>query len=142
MSPYIPHMYQNKIRVNSIFFHVSTYIARQASSWIDDFIDWSTGNDCCKYFISNNSFCPHEIVDENICQSCTRKPDDDWETYFKRYLSYFIMDNPDANCAKGGHAAYADVSNHQRSSVWGKILTCSSSTHLCLTSCLFHLCIF
>lgn len=32
------------------------------------------------------------------------------DDYFSKYFSYFVMDNPDAECAMGGHAAYAGVS--------------------------------
>lgn len=35
-----------------------------------------------------------------------------WNEYFAKYLSYFLTDNPDPTCAKGGHAAYADVSKN------------------------------
>ncbi|XP_017854983.2 NPC intracellular cholesterol transporter 1 isoform X2 [Drosophila busckii] len=38
----------------------STYIARPASSWIDDYFDWSLSTGCCKYNPSNGSFCPHQ----------------------------------------------------------------------------------
>lgn len=37
----------------------SSFIARPASSWIDDYFDWSQSLECCKYFPSNDSFCPH-----------------------------------------------------------------------------------
>lgn len=36
-----------------------TYIGRPSNSWIDDFIDWSSIDKCCKYFPNNGSFCPH-----------------------------------------------------------------------------------
>lgn len=36
-----------------------TYIARPASSWIDDYFDWSALPSCCAYFPNNGSFCPH-----------------------------------------------------------------------------------
>lgn len=36
-----------------------TYIARPASSWIDDYFDWSASSGCCRYFPNNGSFCPH-----------------------------------------------------------------------------------
>lgn len=29
---------------------------------------------------------------------------------FRKYISYFVMDVPDETCAKGGRAAYFDVS--------------------------------
>lgn len=37
----------------------TTYLARPASSWIDDYFDWSELSNCCKYFPNNGSFCPH-----------------------------------------------------------------------------------
>lgn len=88
-----------------------TYVATQASSWVDDFKDWSETNGCCKYFRSNDSFCPH-TYNSTMCASCiiSNYPDMTWNEYFVKYLSYFLNDNPDATCAKGGHAAYADVS--------------------------------
>lgn len=87
-----------------------TYIASQASSWIDDFRDWSTSESCCKYFYSNNSFCPHTYSEE-LCGNCDIETVKlDWEDYFVKYLSFFLQDNPDEKCAKGGHPAYASVS--------------------------------
>lgn len=88
-----------------------TYIATQPTSWIDDFKDWSETSGCCKYFYSNNSFCPH-TQSNSLCGSCaiSNLPNITWEEYFEKYLSYFLNDNPDTACAKGGHASYADVS--------------------------------
>lgn len=37
-----------------------TYIARPASSWIDDYFDWSSAPGCCKYSPTNGGFCPHD----------------------------------------------------------------------------------
>lgn len=37
-----------------------TYIARPASSWIDDYFDWALSTSCCKFNPSNGSFCPHQ----------------------------------------------------------------------------------
>lgn len=37
-----------------------TYIARPASSWIDDYFDWALSTSCCKINPSNGSFCPHQ----------------------------------------------------------------------------------
>lgn len=48
-----------------------------------------------------------------LCGLCTytKSPDMPLADYFKKYFSYFVMDNPDAECAMGGHAAYAGVSS-------------------------------
>lgn len=46
--------------ISSIFLFFSrTYIAKPASSWMDDYIDWSGLPGCCRYFPTNSSFCPH-----------------------------------------------------------------------------------
>lgn len=38
-----------------------TYIARPASSWIDDYFDWSNAAaSCCRYNEKTNGFCPHD----------------------------------------------------------------------------------
>lgn len=37
----------------------STYIARPASSWIDDYFDWSTIDTCCRQNSTTGDFCPH-----------------------------------------------------------------------------------
>ncbi|XP_074112433.1 NPC intracellular cholesterol transporter 1 homolog 1b-like [Cotesia typhae] len=87
-----------------------SYIAKPASSWIDDYFDWSTISSCCQYFPSNGSFCPHTRYD---CKSCNIPTDElglrpDARS-FRKYISYFVSDVPDANCAKGGRAAYLDA---------------------------------
>ncbi|KAH0539660.1 hypothetical protein KQX54_007034 [Cotesia glomerata] len=104
--------------VDSVFTQIYTasqqsqisYIAKPASSWIDDYIDWSKIPDCCKYFANNGSFCPHN---RNDCQTCNivknklkLRPD---AQSFRKYISYFVSDVPDEYCAKGGRAAYLDA---------------------------------
>ncbi|XP_034472622.1 NPC intracellular cholesterol transporter 1 [Drosophila innubila] len=84
-----------------------TYIARPASSWIDDYFDWTASTSCCKFHPDNGSFCPHE---DTTCSKCNisknhlKRPD----THdFGEYLPFFLKDNPDDSCVKGGHAAYS-----------------------------------
>nr|CAH7739264.1 unnamed protein product [Callosobruchus chinensis] len=94
----------------------SSYIARPSSSWIDDYFDWTTTPDCCKYYPANNSFCPHDDPDGE-CENCeitedtiTHRPVPD---DFKRYVPFFLKDNPDDSCAKAGHAAYGSAVNYR-----------------------------
>ncbi|XP_061516670.1 NPC intracellular cholesterol transporter 1 isoform X3 [Anopheles gambiae] len=83
----------------------STYLARPASSWLDDYIDWSAAPGCCKQW-NNGSFCPHQ---KSACGACNismtaqKRP---VESSFRQYVSFFLEDNPDEACAKAGHAAY------------------------------------
>ncbi|XP_076671119.1 Niemann-Pick type C-1a isoform X2 [Andrena cerasifolii] len=91
-----------------------TYIAKPASSWLDDYIDWSELSTCCKYFVSNSSFCPHAEF-SNRCATCNitrNNVDRPIPTDFDRYVSFFLQDNPDDTCAKAGHAAYGHGVNY------------------------------
>ncbi|XP_033197934.1 Niemann-Pick type C-1a isoform X5 [Bombus vancouverensis nearcticus] len=91
-----------------------TYIAKPASSWLDDYIDWSQLSMCCKYFVSNDSFCPH-TGSSKYCSSCnitTNNIGRPIPTDFERYVSFFLQDNPDEMCAKAGHAAYGHGVNY------------------------------
>ncbi|XP_037927352.1 NPC intracellular cholesterol transporter 1 isoform X3 [Teleopsis dalmanni] len=83
-----------------------TYIAKPASSWIDDYFDWSQIMSCCKYNPNTGGFCPHQ---DTSCDRCTihkNKYHRPTEEDFGKYLPFFLQDNPDDNCAKAGHAAY------------------------------------
>ncbi|CAD6208835.1 GSCOCG00010663001-RA-CDS [Cotesia congregata] len=90
-----------------------SYIATPASSWLDDYIDWSQAPDCCKVFKSNDSFCPHQ--GRKGCTSCdisSNKYDRPPPREFEKYVSFFLEDNPDEQCAKAGHAAYGQGVNY------------------------------
>ncbi|XP_046615474.1 NPC intracellular cholesterol transporter 1 homolog 1b-like [Neodiprion virginianus] len=92
-----------------------SFIQNAASSWLDDYFDWSTIDGCCKYYYSNSSYCPHSIV-SSICGTCSIGTDDlgirpDVES-FRTYLDYFLTDIPDEDCAKSGLASYADAVNY------------------------------
>lgn len=87
-----------------------TYIARGASSWLDDYFDWSSLKPCCNKFPGNHSYCPRDTPG---CVSCDiplnkfNRPEGAMN--FNHYLSFFLQDNPNGDCAKGGHAAYSQA---------------------------------
>jgi Niemann-Pick C1 protein len=83
-----------------------TYIARPASSWLDDYVDWSASSTCCKYFKNNGSFCPHSKTSCAKCNIVLNEQGRPGPDTFNKYISYFLEDNPDSSCAKAGHAAY------------------------------------
>ncbi|XP_075158262.1 Niemann-Pick type C-1b [Haematobia irritans] len=89
-----------------------TFLARPASSWIDDYIDWLSITDCCKVNITDNSFCPSNSK-EDECVPCVREFEEDGlrptADTFRQYVPYFLSDLPDAECAKAGRASYADA---------------------------------
>uniref|UniRef100_A0A182QGM2 SSD domain-containing protein n=1 Tax=Anopheles farauti TaxID=69004 RepID=A0A182QGM2_9DIPT len=90
-----------------------THIARPASSWLDDYIDWLSISSCCKYNPTDGSFCASNIP---FCSSCPREYDETGirpsVPQFERYLEFFLSDLPDENCAKAGRAAYSRALNY------------------------------
>ncbi|XP_066583703.1 NPC intracellular cholesterol transporter 1 homolog 1b-like isoform X2 [Prorops nasuta] len=91
----------------------TSYLSKAASSWIDDYFDWSSISGCCKYYPDNNTFCPH--YDES-CKKCdistnelVSRPD---SLSFEKYISYFVSDIPDADCSKAGRPSYRDAINY------------------------------
>ncbi|KAI4297881.1 hypothetical protein L6164_037740 [Bauhinia variegata] len=104
----------------------SSYIAKPAASWLDDFLVWLSPEafGCCRKF-QNGSYCPPDdqppccISDEGscgfdgVCKDCTTcfrhsdlVNDRPSTAQFKEKLPWFLDALPSADCAKGGHGAY------------------------------------
>ncbi|KAK4759848.1 hypothetical protein SAY87_022979 [Trapa incisa] len=104
----------------------SSYIAKPAASWLDDFLVWLSPEafGCCRKFI-NGTYCPPDdqppccSPDEGfcglggVCKDCTtcfRQSDlvngRPSTAQFKEKLPWFLNALPSADCAKGGHGAY------------------------------------
>lgn len=88
-----------------------TKLAIPSNSWIDDYFDWLSSEDCCHVFKNDtSSFCPSDSDDLSGCISCPIQYQDNTnrpiESDFYKYLRFFLKDNPGIKCAKGGHAAY------------------------------------
>ncbi|RZF39227.1 hypothetical protein LSTR_LSTR010321 [Laodelphax striatellus] len=96
-----------------------TFIGRPPSSWLDDYIDWASIDSCCMEYDSNGTFCPSLGSSDYNCSPCKmsylsgdmQRPDD---RTFSSYISYFLQDNPSADCTKGGHAAYSQAVNYMK----------------------------
>ncbi|ETN58136.1 niemann-pick C1 [Anopheles darlingi] len=90
-----------------------THIARPASSWLDDYIDWLSISSCCRYYPNDNSFCESSVF---FCPSCPREYAENGirptVAQFERYLEWYLSDRPDENCAKAGRAAYSRALNY------------------------------
>ncbi|XP_076221530.1 NPC intracellular cholesterol transporter 1 homolog 1b isoform X2 [Nomia melanderi] len=88
-----------------------SHLSKAASSWIDDYIDWSVNAGCCKYFPNNQSFCPH---DDSKCLPCPIEKDNarPLASSFRKYIPYFLQDIPDAMCSKSGRPSYLDGMNY------------------------------
>ncbi|KAF3446900.1 hypothetical protein FNV43_RR12080 [Rhamnella rubrinervis] len=104
----------------------SSYIAKPAASWLDDFLVWISPEafGCCRKF-TNGSYCPPNdqppCCSSNdgscslggVCRDCTTcfrhsdlHNDRPSTAQFKDKLPWFLDALPSADCAKGGHGAY------------------------------------
>ncbi|KAL1827885.1 hypothetical protein ACET3Z_006297 [Daucus carota] len=104
----------------------TSYIAKPAASWLDDFLVWMSPEafGCCRKFV-NNSYCPPDdqppccSPDEGpcgfggVCKDCTTcflhsdlYNDRPSTVQFREKLPWFLSALPSADCAKGGHGAY------------------------------------
>jgi len=118
-----------EIFTQSLISNYST-IALPASSWIDDYFAWlDPSSPCCrklnyttyheinsttilKNFTTSETFCPSTSPDNWHCYPCVNVN----ETFgrpspkiFNKFLPWYLKDNPNAKCAKGGHAAYGNA---------------------------------
>ncbi|KAH1109328.1 hypothetical protein AAZX31_04G016700 [Glycine max] len=104
----------------------TSYIAKPAASWLDDFLVWVSPEafGCCRKF-TNGSYCPPDdqppccapgessCVSVGTCKDCTTcfrhsdlHNDRPSTTQFREKLPWFLSSLPSADCAKGGHGAY------------------------------------
>ncbi|KAL2512716.1 Patched family protein [Abeliophyllum distichum] len=106
----------------------SSYIAKPAASWLDDFLVWISPEafGCCRKF-TNASYCPPDDQPpccssndsscglSTVCKDCTTcfrhsdlQNDRPSTTQFKEKLPWFLNALPSADCAKGGNGAYTN----------------------------------
>lgn len=89
-----------------------TYISKSPSSWLDDYIDWSSNTGCC-YFNpeDDEQMCYRSDLALN-CTKCDipldaiKRP---VHSAFNQFVPHFLADVPDIGCGKGGHAAYSQA---------------------------------
>ncbi|KAL0904906.1 hypothetical protein M5K25_027069 [Dendrobium thyrsiflorum] len=105
----------------------SSFIAKPAASWLDDFLVWLSPEafGCCRKFV-NGSYCPpndqfpccqpneDSCGISGACKDCTTcfHQSDLYEgrpstAQFKEKLPWFLKASPSANCAKGGSGTYS-----------------------------------
>ncbi|XAR61542.1 hypothetical protein NMG60_11015995 [Bertholletia excelsa] len=106
----------------------SSYIAKPAASWLDDFLVWISPEafGCCRKF-TNGSYCPPDDQPpccssndgscgiDGACKDCTTcfhhldlQNDRPSTAQFREKLPWFLTALPSNDCAKGGHGAYTD----------------------------------
>ena len=87
----------------------ASQIALPPFSWIDDYLDWiDPSTTCCRTF-PDGSFCPANDKTSKNCSQCIPRKQAGMrplEEQFRQFLPWFLNDNPNEDCAKGGHAAY------------------------------------
>lgn len=82
-----------------------SYLARPASSWLDDYFDWTTLESCCSASsIPGTSPACSATATDGVIRPTTEE--------FEKYLPGFLHSNPGPQCPKGGHAAYAQGLNY------------------------------
>ncbi|GER42076.1 patched family protein [Striga asiatica] len=82
----------------------SSYIAKPAASWLDDFLVWLSPEafGCCRKF-TNGSYCP---PDDQCFRHSELQNDRPSTAQFREKLPWFLNALPSADCAKGGNGAY------------------------------------
>ncbi|KAK9109492.1 hypothetical protein Sjap_017552 [Stephania japonica] len=82
----------------------SSYIAKPAASWLDDFLVWMSPEafGCCRKF-TNGSYCPPD--DQCFLHSDWHNNRPSTEQFIEK-LPWFLNALPSADCSKGGHGAY------------------------------------
>ncbi|KAJ4811770.1 Niemann-Pick C1-like protein 1 [Rhynchospora pubera] len=105
----------------------STFIAKPAASWLDDFLVWLSPDafSCCREFV-NQSYCPPDdqapccemndgtcTTSTGVCSNCTTcflhsdlKDGRPSTSQFREKLPWFLNALPSSDCAKGGKGAY------------------------------------
>ena len=91
-----------------------TRLAQIGTTWLDDYYDWLRhrgSTPCCRLFSGTDKFCSSNEPANSECQLCTSSVTREslMEKDFIRYLPYFLRDNPNQKCAKGGHAAHGNA---------------------------------
>ncbi|KAJ9578621.1 hypothetical protein L9F63_005111, partial [Diploptera punctata] len=94
------------ILYSASLYSSDTYLARPASSWIDDYFDWSTLQDCCQ--VTNPVDGLTKECSSTVSKGIIRPTVEEFEDH----LPAFLVSNPGKKCPKGGHASYADGLNY------------------------------
>ena len=90
-----------------------TRIAQIGTTWLDDYYDWLRhrgSTPCCRLHNNTGEFCSTNAGSGSKCHPCTRSTTREslTESEFRQFLPYFLKDNPNFKCAKGGHAAHGN----------------------------------
>jgi Niemann-Pick C1 protein len=100
----------NQLGIASLY-PAETRLAQIGTTWLDDYYDWLRhrgSTPCCRFNEDTKEFCSTKSPSSANCRACTRSTtrEDVTEDEFKQFLPFFLKDNPNLKCAKGGHAAH------------------------------------
>jgi Niemann-Pick C1 protein len=105
-----PQSMANQLGIASLH-PADTRIAQIGTTWLDDYYDWLRHRGtppCCRLYNNTGEFCSTNAPLNAKCHICTRSHTREnlTENEFQQFLPYFLKDNPNFKCAKGGHAAH------------------------------------
>jgi len=88
-----------------------TRLAQIGTTWLDDYYDWLRhrgSTPCCRRYNKSKEFCSSQVPSDSPCHLCTTSStrEELTEEEFRTFLPFFLRDNPNLKCAKGGHAAH------------------------------------
>ncbi|XP_005097476.1 NPC intracellular cholesterol transporter 1 [Aplysia californica] len=88
-----------------------SYIAQPVSSWLDDYFSWLVVSPCCRTYEDTGDFCPSSEQNKTClaCNVTDKYKGRPISHDFDKFLPWFLKDNPNIHCAKGGHAAYGSA---------------------------------
>ncbi|CAF3716387.1 unnamed protein product [Rotaria sp. Silwood1] len=100
----------NQLGIASLY-PAETRISQIGTTWLDDYYDWLRhrgSTPCCRLYENTREFCSTNSVSHKNCHVCTRSTtrENITQEEFQEYLPFFLKDNPNIKCAKGGHAAH------------------------------------
>lgn len=90
-----------------------TRIAQIGTTWLDDYYDWLRhrgSTPCCRLYENTTQFCSTNSPSDSQCHACMSSSSQDNidERDFNQFLPFFLNDNPNIKCPKGGHAAHGN----------------------------------
>ncbi|CAF3696663.1 unnamed protein product [Rotaria sp. Silwood1] len=108
----------NQLGIASLY-PAETRISQIGTTWLDDYYDWLRhrgSTPCCRLYENTREFCSTNSVSHKNCHVCTRSTtrENITQEEFQEYLPFFLKDNPNIKCAKGGHAAHGSSVNLYR----------------------------
>ncbi|CAF1303346.1 unnamed protein product [Rotaria magnacalcarata] len=105
-----PQSVANQLSMAS-YYPDQTRIAQIGTTWLDDYYDWLRhrgATPCCRLYENTKKFCSTNSPSHRNCHVCTSSTarENISQNEFREFLPFFLKDNPNLKCAKGGHAAH------------------------------------